>query len=52
MGFAFAAVGNPDRGRPTAVLADRATVPNAVWVQTFNSAGVLVDTPFTLQLSR
>jgi hypothetical protein len=33
-------------------LADRFGVPSAVWVQFFNSAGTLTDTPFTLHVSR
>ena len=33
-------------------VADRSGTPSAVWVQTFSSTGALVDTPFTLQLSR
>jgi len=33
-------------------VADRAGSSNGVWVQTFSNTGALVDTPFTLQLSR
>jgi len=34
------------------IVADRAGVPSAIWVQCFNSAGALTDTPFTLHVSR
>ena len=34
------------------IVADRAGVPSAVWVQCFNNAGVVTDTPFTLHVSR
>lgn len=33
-------------------VADRSGSPNGIFVQTFTSSGALVDTPFTLQLSR
>jgi hypothetical protein len=33
-------------------VADRFNVPSAIWVQFFNAAGVLTDTPFTLHVSR
>jgi hypothetical protein len=33
-------------------VADRSGSPNGVFVQTFSNSGALVDTPFTLQLSR
>jgi len=33
-------------------VADRAGVPSAVFVQTFNAAGVPADLPFTLSVSR
>jgi hypothetical protein len=34
------------------IVADRFGVPSAIWVQCFNNAGVLTDTPFTLHVSR
>jgi hypothetical protein len=33
-------------------VADRAGVPSAVWVETFNTAGVPTNLPFTLSVSR
>jgi hypothetical protein len=33
-------------------VADRFNVPSAVWVETFNAAGVPTDLPFTLSVSR
>jgi hypothetical protein len=33
-------------------VADRAFVPSAVWVETFNAQGVPTDLPFTLSVSR
>jgi hypothetical protein len=34
------------------IVADRAGVPSAIWVQCFNFLGALADTPFTLHVSR
>ena len=34
------------------IVADRFGVPSAVWVQCFNQAGAVTDTPFTLHVSR
>jgi hypothetical protein len=34
------------------IVADRAGVPSAIWVQCFNQAGAVTDTPFTLHVSR
>jgi hypothetical protein len=44
--------GGGTRPAGSCTVADRAGVPNAIWVQTFNASGALADTPFTLQVSR
>jgi hypothetical protein len=36
----------------TCTVADRAGDPTAIWIQCFNSTGALVDTSFTLSVSR
>jgi hypothetical protein len=36
----------------TCTVADRYGVPSAIWIQCYNSTGALVDTSFTLHVSR